>query len=203
MRLILTYFKLILRRNGKKNLYASAQLSLCIIMVTLFPVIKSNIRLLPAGAYLNHYLCSLQVILLVLCLLGLLKFLWRSLQSAMSEFGIMMSLGACRKDVRRFVFLQTSISGLITLSFGLLAGSMLSILILDLVIICTGSDLDFPIDTRAAVLLAGAVLFAIVLMGIRFYRKIIRNTTAALLSENISPAIITDVLGKDKANDRY
>jgi ABC-type antimicrobial peptide transport system permease subunit len=121
----------------------------------------------------------------------------------MSEFGIMMSLGACRKDVRRFVFLQTSISGLITLSFGLLAGSMLSILILDLVIICTGSDLDFPIDTRAAVLLAGAVLFAIVLMGIRFYRKIIRNTTAALLSENISPAIITDVLGKDKANDRY
>ncbi len=141
--------------------------------------------MLPSGDYLDHYLSSFQIILLGISFLGLIIFLWRSLESGISEFGIMMSLGATRKDIKQMVLLQTAASGLITLAFGLLAGGFLSLLLLDLIIISSNFQLMIEVDTIGILVLIAAVFVSIVLMGIKFYQKVIGKTSAALLSQDI------------------
>ncbi len=184
MQLILTYLKLILRRNGTKTLCASALLSLCFLMITLFPIVKGSIDLFLYGEFLHLFLYFLQLLLLGASIIALLIYLWRSLQSAMYEFGIMRSLGATRKDIRWLILLQTSITGLITLAFGFFAGNFFSLLLLHLIIRASNYRLVTEIDTGTALLLLAAVSLAIALMGIRFYHKIIRRTSAALLLDD-------------------
>ncbi len=184
MRLLPAYLRLILRRSGTKNLCASALFSLCILMVTLLPMIKRFISILPPGEYFDHYLGSFQIILLCISFLGLLIFLWRSMESGMPEYGIMLSLGATRKDIIHMVLIQTATSGLITLVFGLLAGGFLSLLILDLVIISTNFQFMIEVETKGVLALVSVVFVSIVFMGIKFYQKVIGKTTAALLSQD-------------------
>lgn len=102
----------------------------------------------------------------------------------MPEYGIMLSLGATRKDIIHMVLLQTATSGLITLVFGLLAGGFLSLLILDLVIISTNFQFMIEVETKGVLALVSVVFVSIVFMGIKFYQKVIGKTTAALLSQD-------------------
>lgn len=190
MNLLKIYMKLLFIKNRISYLFIVLSIIVTYIVTSITMIYTENVLILnsePTFSNMHYISISIRTVFIIAGITFVVSQYFNNMKSSVRDYNILRGLGATKKNIRCFIYVQMIFLIIISIPIGLLSGNLLA----GLLIRCVGTIslnenvLEWMASATTFYILAGVILFIIIIIGVFLEREITKSPLANIFSDNL------------------